>query len=233
MSVISDAVKHAQEAFPRESCGLVVVRKGREKYVPCRNVANNKHSFVIDPEDYANAEDMGAVIKVVHSHPKSAPKPSESDLIGCEKSGLPWIIVNPQNCEHYEFEPTGYELPLMGRKFQHGVIDCYTFIRDYYKQVLNIDIPDFDRADNWWQGGENLYLDGFESAGFVEVDKDDIQEHDVLLMQVISPVPNHGAIYVGNGKIQHHQVDRLSSEDVYGGWYRKIHTMTLRHQCRL
>lgn len=230
MSVIADIQAHALDCYPRESCGVIIVKKGRKKYIPCLNLAQG-NDFLINPVDYARAEDEGAIIKIVHSHPNLSPKPSQADLVGCEKSGLPWLIISVPSLEIYEFEPTGYKTPLMGREFKHGVLDCYTFIRDYYDQVLDIQIPDFDRTDNWWQGGENLYLDGYESAGFVRVD--DIQEHDVLLMQVVSPVPNHGAIYVGDNKIQHHQVNRLSSCDVFGGWYRKIHVMTLRHSCRL
>ena len=57
--------------------------------------------------------------------------------------------------------------------------------RDYYDQVLGEKLPDFKRADNWWQGGENLYLDGYRKAGFEKVD--DLQEHDVILMRVASP----------------------------------------------
>lgn len=228
MSALSDIKHHALECYPRESCGVIIVKKGKEKYIPCKNLAP-MNDFLIDPIDYANAEDEGAIIKIVHSHPNQSPLPSDADKIGCEKSGLPWLIISVPNMQVHEFAPSGYKTPLIGRSFKHGALDCYTFIRDYYDQTLNIQLPDFVRADNWWQGGENLYLEGYESAGFVRVD--DMQEHDVLLMQVASPVPNHGAIYVGSGKIQHHQVGRLSSTDIYGGWYRKIHTITLRHTC--
>lgn len=228
--MMHDIQKHALAEYPRECCGLIVVVRGKERYIPCRNIADSNNEFVINPEDYAEAEEKGEILKIVHSHCNVSPKPSEADLIGCEQSGLPWLIISVPSLLTQEIKPRGYKTPLMGRQFLHGVLDCYTFIRDYYDQVLGVKLPDFKRADNWWQGGENLYLDGYRKAGFERVD--DLQEHDVILMRVASPVPNHGAVYVGDNKIQHHQVDRLSSCDVYGGLYRKITVMTLRHECR-
>ena len=218
---------HALACYPQESCGLIVVVKGKERYIPCRNIASGSN-FAIHPEDYAAAEDVGAIIKIVHSHPNASPKPSQADIASCEKTGLPWLIISVPTMQVHEFKPTGYVTPLMGREFVHGVLDCYSFIRDYYQQILNIEIPDFDRSDNWWQAGDNLYLDGYQSAGFRRVD--DLQPHDVILMTVASKVPNHGAIYVGDNIIEHHQVSRLSSRDVYGGWYRKITSHYLRHE---
>jgi proteasome lid subunit RPN8/RPN11 len=218
---------HAEQAFPSESCGVIVIVKGRKKYIPCRNIAN-QGDFAIHPEDYAGAEDLGKIVMIVHSHPNVSPKPSAADLIGCERSGMPWLIINWPTAKTYEFKPTGYKTPLIGRVFQHGILDCYTFIQDYYDQNLNITLPDFYRPDNWWLSGANLYLDNFESAGFTQVD--DLQEHDVILMTVASKVPNHGAIYAGDGKIEHHLVNRLSSRDILGGWYSKISTHYLRHK---
>jgi hypothetical protein len=51
------------------------------------------------------------------------------------------------------------------------------------------------------------------------------------LMQVNSDVPNHaGQSIWATGSILHHLQGRLSSRDVYGGYWQKITTHTLGHQ---
>ena len=214
---------------PRESCGLVVVKKGKLVYLPVRNVAESNEHFVMHAEDQALAEDTGEIAMVVHSHPNISPLPSQADLVGCESSGVPWLIVNWPTGVTHTFEPSGYVPPLYGRVFAHGILDCYSFIEAYYLEKLDIKLPEFKRPDEWWLKGQNLYLEGFESAGF-EQTLSEPQTHDVLLMQLASQVPNHGAIYLGDGCIGHHQMNRLSSRDIYGGWFEKITVQTLRHK---
>lgn len=227
-----DAIRaHAAVEFPRESCGLVVVRRGRQRYIACRNIADQTEHFVLHPEDYANAEDQGEVLLVVHSHPNGAPEPSQADLVGCEKTDVPWLIVNHPVGHYRIVEPSGYRAPLVGRQFVHGVLDCYSLIQDYYRETLAIELPDFERPPLWWTKGLDLYRQHFEEAGFVVVQ--DLREHDGILMQSASPVPNHGAVYLGHNQILHHFMDRLSSRDIYGGYWHKITVMVLRHRSQL
>lgn len=223
------ALAHAQEAFPRESCGLLVIRKGREVYWACRNIGVGTDQFVLHPEDYAHADEQGQIVAVVHSHPGLPCTPSQADRVACEASGLPWYIVSIPSGEWTSLEPTGYVAPLVGREWSHGVLDCYALVRDWFRAERGIDLPNFTRFDDWWKRGENLYLDNFAQVGFAVVEPDELQTGDCLLMQVASPVPNHAAVYLGDGLILHHLQGRLSSRDVYGGYWQKVTTHTLRY----
>lgn len=229
--MIENAISHAASALPNESCGLVVIHNGKERYVACQNIARNpKTDFEIKAEDYVKASRIGQIVAVVHSHPFAKTTPSEADKVACEKSGLRWIIVNPTTREVTTFEPSGYEPKLYGREYHHGILDCYSFAIDYYKQVCGITLPDYPRGEEWWLHGGNLYQDYFEVVGFREIKMSELRQHDALLMTIESPVMNHGAIYLGQNNIGHHLYRRLSSRDVYGQFYRERTNMAIRHK---
>ena len=55
------ALLHAKREDPKESCGLLLNVKGKEKYFPCRNLSMTDHQcFIIDPEDYIKADNTNA-----------------------------------------------------------------------------------------------------------------------------------------------------------------------------
>ncbi len=222
---------HAEAEYPRECCGVVIVVKGRERYLPCRNIATANEHFAIDPADWAAAEDQGDITTVVHSHCNLPPFPSQADRVGCEQTGLPWLIASWPTGQINEIQPEGYVAPLIGREFCHGVLDCYALVRDFYAHELKIDLPDFEREDEWWLKNQNLYLENFERAGFVRVD--DLQPHDGILIQVASDVPNHAAVYLGDNVILHHVMQRLSCREVYGGYWHKHTYCVVRHRSLL
>ncbi|MDR3446013.1 C40 family peptidase [Dyella sp.] len=231
---LADAQRHALAEYPRESCGLVIIANGRERYVPCRNVAATPSDhFILSPQDYAVAEDLGEPVAIVHSHPDVPARPSEADMVACEASGLRWVIVSvmpgesgPTLADVCEFEPSGYEAPLVGRTFHHGVLDCWALCRDWYARERGIELPNPSRADDWWNdGASNLYSDAaLVAAGFVQLTgAGDLEEGDLILMQVRSQnlVPNHAGVYVGDSLMLHHMPGRLSSRDVLGGYWRE------------
>lgn len=229
---------HAAAEFPHECCGLVVFwpASAQVSYLRCANMApgSMQDSFVLDPQAWADVEDAGGeVLAVVHSHPNASAHPSMADRVMCERSGLPWLIMGWPSGVMTRTDPTGWLAPLIGREFAHGTLDCYTLIRDYYAQELAIALPDFQRADGWWEtpgaAGCNLYRDNFAAAGFHLVDGRP-QAHDVLLMRVAARVDNHAAVFLGDGTILHHLYGRLSCRDVWGdGWARHT-TGVLRHR---
>lgn len=233
---------HALAYYPRECCGVVVVRKGRERYVPCRNIASDPCAhFVLSPQDYAAADDGGEVVAIVHSHPDVPARPSEADRVQCEASGLPWVIVSvmpgesgPVVEDMHVFAPTGYQAPLVGRSWAHGTLDCWALVRDWYKAERGVTLPNPHRDDAWWNDGySDLYADAaMVGAGFDKVDLADIVFGDVILMQIRSTnlVPNHAAVYLGEGLILHHLYGRLSSRDVYGGYWQEVTRSVWRYR---
>lgn len=224
LRAVRDAIAaHALSEYPREACGLVVLGE----YIPCTNNSGTPtESFCIAAEDYAAAEDRGVIGAVVHSHPGARAQPSQADLTVCEAAGVPlWIIVSlgaqadgSVGIEDWcEFGPTGYEAPLIGCEFSHGTNDCYGLIRRYYRVTHGVVLPDYSRSDDWWQDGHSdLYTQNFCSAGFEELSlRTEPQVSDVLLMKIRSRnnVPNHAAVYVGDGVILHHCWGQLSRRD--------------------
>ena len=101
--------------------------------------------FILDPEDYVKGSNLGEITAIIHSHPTALPNPSDADLVSCENSGLPWHIVNPHTETWGYCEPTGYKAPLLGRNWVWGITDCWSLVRDWYKQEKNIDLIDYQR----------------------------------------------------------------------------------------
>ena len=229
----SKALAHAIAEMPKEACGLVVIVKGRERYIPCQNLAPNATDmFILDPEDYAKAEDLGEITAVFHSHPVTAAAPSEADRIACESSGLPWVICNPTNDTWAELAPCGFKAPLIGREYTWAVADCWTLVRDWYTEN-GVSIPDWPRPTTLEQfQASPMFDECWAVGGFSLLDEEEeLKRGDLILMRIDSKGLDHCAVYIGDSMIIHHLAGRLSSRDIYGGggWYETITGKRLRH----
>jgi proteasome lid subunit RPN8/RPN11 len=93
-------VAHARAEAPNECCGIVSASGGEAiKVYPATNARASEFSFVIDPEEQLEIDreidDAGAEYGAIyHSHTRSEPKPSLTDIKYAQLwPGVLWIIV--------------------------------------------------------------------------------------------------------------------------------------------
>lgn len=233
--------KEAMRVFPQEACGVVVAKGKKSVVVPCKNIAEDpERYFVIDPVEYAKACKLGEVIAVWHTHPNGTSDASGADLVGCESTAMEWIIIGFKKAEDEfvfedpkSFHPTGVVVPYIGRPYITGVQDCFSLMSDYYNREFGIRLGKYIYAERWWEQGKSLFADNFLSEGFNKLINEEPQVGDCFLIQCGARVPNHIAIYMGDDKILHHCIERLSRIDVYGGGYWQKHTTHhIRHKSK-
>ncbi|WP_392560852.1 C40 family peptidase [Orbus sturtevantii] len=212
-------LKHAKACGDNECCGLIINNK---QYIACNNIAlDPQNNFEISPDDWIKAENQGEITTIVHSHPNGLPILSEADQLFQLQTKLDWWLVC--NNKIYQFNAIK---PLLGREFEHGVDDCFTMMIDAY-MLTGILLPNYGRQDNWWNNGQNLYLDLLPVNEFYQVDN--VQEGDIILVCLGAKVPNHAAIYIGDQMILHHCPKRLSTRDLYNGYWLKYTHSIWRH----
>ena len=189
-------------AYPNEAVWLIT-EDG------CRNVPNKSESpgdsFRVDPRTMAAARKKG-LLAVVHSHPDGPHAPSEADMISQVNEDVPWGLVEctAEWCSDLVWWGDEVDIPpLVGRTFRHGITDCYSLIRDYFRSEKGVTLPEFPRDWLWWEKGGDLFQQGFEKAGFIRISQEEAQPGDVWLAQIHSPKPNHGGVLLEGGLCIH------------------------------
>lgn len=214
--LLSLVLAHARAEYPHESCGLFVWDGTcKAAYRPCRNIAS-EGEFEIHPVDWAESEDHGRIIGVVHSHPSGRVAPSTEDKAGCLRSQLPWWIVTPEG----DWLRMTNALPLQGRVYAWGVQDCYSILQDWFS-FRGITLPDYLRDP---EDGEDHYRTHFTECGFQAVNADR-QVGDVLFFG--NPT-HHAGVYVGEGRFLHHRGKQLSRVEMLDGYWQREHSLTVR-----
>lgn len=207
--------EYARQCYPEEMCAFIV----QGQLVPVKNIHENPTEFFkISTED--QDEYLDVCSHFIHSHPDWHPCPSEEDMRQQIATGVPWGIVGLDGTvcskvivfgDQVQPPPLLPEGGLPGRFFIHGITDCYSAIRDWYKIEKNILLKEIPRSWEWWKDSQDLYKDNFELVGFRQVNPEIIRQQgpqigDVALACVGMGVKklNHAGVYVGSGLLYHH-----------------------------
>lgn len=233
--------EYAIKKYPQECCGFLM----EDEFIPVQNIHPSKlENFKVSPKDWYNyALECKAFI---HSHPDWYPCPSEGDMRQQIASAVPWGIVSTDGKRASEITFFGDQGPtpdILNRTFCHGVTDCYSIIRDWYKLERGIILDEIPRSWEWWDNSsKDLYKDNFGPVGFKKVPYEQIMDEgpqvgDVFLANIGPGVVklNHGGVYIGNGLGIHHLTgklpveNRLAKRDPINRWLKRIN-MWVRYE---
>ncbi len=227
---------HVLAEFPKEACAYLV----DGEIFPVGNVSDNPtQTFNVDALDRLRAEAKGQVTGFLHSHPATPLEaasrpyptfwPSSHDMRSWLADNVRWGI---SACDgDYVTEPVWLDedhvAPLEGRPFIHGIWDCYSAVRDYFRVNKGVTLKNYPRGMEWWNAGEDLYDTQFAGAGFVELPSTDLKPGDVALMAIHSKgVICHAAVLHDLNTLFHHTYSRsgtgLSCYVPFGRWEKHV-----------
>lgn len=168
-----------------------------------------------------------AIIKTNHNDP-TIPDDVRAEM---NERNLLYTIIGENKDNSRSFLPDRYleKIGYENRLYIYGVNDCYTLLRDYFRDKYGAYLPsNIDRSFGWWYTGQSLYVDNYEEFGFKPT-KDFIRQDDVLLFKFETGTPSHTAIYMGDGMMLHHMLGRFSCIEPYDGTYKMNLVGVFRH----
>lgn len=98
-AVLDELVAHARAEAPLECCGLLIGTHGRITAAHrARNLLRSPSRYQIDPRDHfaalrASRGAGSSVVGAYHSHPRSSPEPSPTDLAEADAPDFVHLIV--------------------------------------------------------------------------------------------------------------------------------------------
>jgi proteasome lid subunit RPN8/RPN11 len=218
---------YAERAYPKETCGFILIDG---TVIECQNTSNEPDTFVISAQDTADYLDDAKACW--HSHAKYSGF-SPADIKACKALNLPYAVWNCAGSEAFWLDPS-QDAGLLGRPWNYGVYDCYSAVRDWYKQQMGIEMGDYARRyeGEWSKPGFIYFEQNFAAEGFVKVPAGlDLVRGDVILMRIRNQnVCNHVAVVEdpAANQLYQHLVGRLSGTTAYSGYFRENSYMVVR-----
>ena len=100
VEIATAIAEHGRQVAPEECCGLLAIDNAGEivRAYPVVNVERSPVRYTVDPDGHfaamRSAEAAGwSVGGVYHSHPRSAPVPSRSDIAGALDPNWVYLVV--------------------------------------------------------------------------------------------------------------------------------------------
>lgn len=224
---IKNEIQALAELNPGEEiCGFIYYNVIGLFIYPCANIATDKTSnFEISADDYIACNARGTITAIYHSHPANkAQNLTEADITIADEMELPIKMFHLGTKQWDEYIPSGYKVKLIGLPFNWGENDCFGLIRNYARQEKGIYIRDYDRDDDFLQSNRNLIVESFPSENYRDIGLGNpLMAGDILLFRSGKLLPQHFAVYIGNTRILHHPINKLSCVEIFSqNWIKRL-----------
>jgi proteasome lid subunit RPN8/RPN11 len=218
---------YAERAYPKEACGFIL---SDGTVVECKNTSAIPDQFTISAQD--TADHLDDAIACWHSHANYSGF-SPADIKACKQLNLPYAVWNCGGSEAFWLDPR-QSAGLMERPWNYGVYDCYSAVRDWYQQQMDITMSDYAREyeGEWSQRGFTHFEDNFAAEGFARLPMTaDLHRGDVIMFRIRNQdCCNHVAVVEdpAANMLYQHLVGRLSGLTAYSQYFRENACMVLR-----
>jgi len=211
-----------------ETCGFLILNQLSEvEVIQAKNThINKKKYFKISCDEFLKITQEHNVLAIFHSHPSKTEAPSSFDKICAKELCLPFIIYGLKTKKFFlHFPETCDAENIFGRMYVEDLHECTCLVRDYYKQILDIDISGWIK--NYCIPREpkkaNELLEKVFKKNLIEVNKDP-RTHDILVFKFSENRTLHAGVYLGNESFVHQPEGQISSRRFLDGrWQDKIY----------
>ena len=194
------------------------------------NTASEDGKFRVSAEDYVLADSISSIEAVYHSHTnKDDSTFSEFDKFNSVSHNVVYILFSMKDNSFTQFDPSLSSFnKYIGRKWEIGKTDCFTLIKDFYKNELNISLNEYHRDENYLSYLEKLFDKHYKREGFQKTNT--LRKYDCILFSRREGSPsNHIAVYLGNGLMLHQPSKSFSRVEDYTKRHKLKTNYIIRH----
>lgn len=211
-------IKHALEDIENEICGLIIQHEKSYIIFQCRNIHSDKqHNVIIHPEDYLSASFLGKIIGFYHSH-KEQDYLSNKDITSSINNNLICVMFCIKTNNFFVFNPFTQKHKYknyLNKKFDFNDFNCYTLVKDFYKNEFNIDFPNYKINEEWHKKEKNKINNEYDKI-FNKILKETTKpkEGDIIIFKFFN-FSNHLAIYLNEKEFLHVPRNKFSTIENY------------------
>lgn len=200
--------KCALENPNEEICALILTSGDSTFIYKCKNISSNREKFFeISSLDYLRAwnEGKNQIVGMVHS--QRSTRPSIADIVNYRNHKLPSYIYSFESDDIIEITDKHLKFnKYLGRDFEINKNDCFSLIREYYKDEKDISIFNYPRKDNWYKENPNIINDNYKKEGFIKIELNNIIESDIVELNNF-----HFGIYLEGDLLLSHERGKFSN----------------------